>query len=634
MFGECLGFLNEGNDDKLIRTLELEKSKDQDLFNKLITQNDYEIFNRALHLGSKSVTNYILLAYTNHQALISSKEFKIFSDLIADKRYDMLNVLFRHINSDCIDMLFDKFGEFQMSLWCIQTGIIQFYRERQSFSYSQFSEIIKAAIKENSNTKWLYLNFRRHNHQWADTDLLDCLKIAIRVGNLDIVKLIEAVKFNIFPELLQPEHSYAFVEASRHVNLFYYLLKQLSHDSEKLKFVFSANEYAWLHAVVEASNNSHILSGVLSFFDNPPSKSLAISSRDHALYDFAYLKENTDMMEVLLADETVFEYAMKYFKYPKYDEILIKTPHLKRLMVECEICLGHGQISKTDLKNLLQPLSLDKKREYLKLAIQQKHITVIELLYLSIQYDASQILCSEIKKEIAACRSLSLTSFLMQWNQKTVLEMLEKDLHTFFNFSISKNWTHLLVFLHQHFRIQFQEFFKDLTYWQKIVANFSVDVFEWLFTIMNIEDIEQILKQDNYRLFYAILEKSLAEKHLYNHLSMLNKVMSKFPLLRLEMVTSNQCVSLAIQARDAVTVRTLLSQDKTIFFAVIQQLFELDKKNEIFLLLGLVHAESYCRKPVHLNLDYHDVYKRMLDMFPRKRRMGEDLTPKPKCARP
>jgi hypothetical protein len=613
MFGECLVLLNAGVQDAVINKLALLKTQNQNKFNRLITQNDYELFNRAMHLGSQNVMAYILSAYDDHLALVSSKQFKILSSLIDDQRFDILNLLFCHINSDCRDMLFTKFGEFQMSLCCVQANRMEFYRESQAFSYSQFSEIIKAAIKTNSNTRWLKLYFRRPGHSWTDADLLDCLRIAIRVGNIDAVKLIETLKSNICHELLRPEHTYAFVEAARHPNIFYHLTNQVF--PYYLEQVFSANEYAWLHEAVAVSNNSDILSTVLGFFNAPSSRTLAITSGDNALYKIAYYKENRDMMEVLLADQTIFKYAMKDYKIPKYEDTLPTTPHLKRLLLESYICCGKREISEPNLKTLVQSFSLEEKREYFKLALEHRHIDAMNLLYASIQKDASEILFSQIKQEILACRRLSLIKFLMQWSQNTVLDLLKSELPEFFNFSISKNWTELLEFLNQNFPSQFQDTFKDFNYWQKVVANFSVDVFKLLFNIMAIGDIELILRQDNYRLFYCILEKSLATTNQWNYLNMLDKVMSEFPLLRREMVTSNPCVSIAIQARNAVAVRNLLHDDKTIFFAVVRQLFQLAKKDEICLLLDLFHSDSYCRDLAQIDPQYRDEYKMMLNKF-------------------
>ena len=340
MLEQCLSLLNENSNDMVLEKLELVKSKNQDSFNQLIIMNDCQLFNRAMQLGSKSVIAYILSSYDDHQALVSSKDFTIFSTLTEDKRYDILNIIFRHINLDCRNMLFAKFGEFQMSLWCVQAGIIQFYREAQHFSYSQILDIIKAAITVgNSNTKtylsWLTLNFDRHT--WTETDLLDCLRIAIRVGNFEAVKLIETKQYNICCELLQAEHSFAFVEAGRHQNLLSYLLNRLSKYSDQLEHIFMANEYAWLHEVVKISNHSNILSMVLGIFQDPTSRTLAITSRDNALYDFAYLKENSDLMEVLLAEKTIFDYALTHFKCPKYEGTLPPTSHLKHLLLESHI---------------------------------------------------------------------------------------------------------------------------------------------------------------------------------------------------------------------------------------------------------------------------------------------------------
>jgi len=641
MLDHCLSLLNENSNELVIEKLELVKSKNQDSFHQLITMNDYQLFNRAMQLGSKSVITYILSSYGDHQALVSSKDFTIFSTLTEDKRYDILNIIFRHINLDCRNMLFAKFGEFQMSLWCVQAGYIKFYREAQHFSYFEFLEIIKAAIT-GGNTKtylsWLTLNFGRHT--WAETDLLDCLRIAIRVGNFEAVKLIETKKNDICCELLLPEHSFAFVEAGRHQNLFSYLLNRLSNYTDQLEHIFMANEYAWLHEVVKISNRSDILSMVLGIFQDPTSRTLAITSRDNALYDFAYLKENSDLMEVLLAEKTIFDYALTHYKCPKYEDTLPPTSHLKHLLLESHICLGHGEISKANITSLLSFLNLEQKCNYFKLALEHKHSLVLHELYSSIQTDASQILFSEIKKEIAESRSLPLIKFLMEWREQTVLDILGCDLPAFFNHSISKNRTDLLRFLNQKFPEQFKDFFKDLTHWQEVVSHFSLDVFELLFTIMGAENIEPVLKQNNYTLFFSILEKGLATKNQFGNLTMLNKIMDKFPHLRLEMVTSKHCVSAALKAEDPVAVRTLLYLDNTIFFAVIQQLFQSHKIDEVKLLLGLIQSDRHhyselnSKNPKLLDPQYHDEYREICKNSSRKRLRDVDGQLEPTSARP
>ena len=285
-------------------------------------------------------------------------------------------------------------------------------------------------------------------------------------------------------------------------------------------------------------------------------------------------------------------------------------------------------------------MNLEQKRNYFKLALEHKHSFVLHELYSTIQTDASQILFSEIKKEIAECRGLPLIKFLMEWSQKTVLDMLESDLPAFFNFSISQNWTDLLRFLHQNFPNQFQDFFKDLTHWQEVVSHFSLDVFELLFKFMDAKDIETVLKQNNYMLFFSILEKGLAAKKQFGNLTMLNKIMDKFPLLRLEMVTSKHCVSAALKAEDPVAVRTLLCQDKTIFFAVIQQLFQSHKIDEVKLLLGLIQSDRHhyselnSKNPKLLDPQYHDEYKEICKNFSRKRLRDVDYPLEPTPARP
>ena len=110
MLDHCLSLLNGNFNDLVIEKLELVKSNNQNSFHQLITMNDYQLFNRAMQLGSKSVIAYILSSYGDHLALVSSKAFKIFSTLTEDKRYDILNIIFRHINLDCRNMLFAKFG--------------------------------------------------------------------------------------------------------------------------------------------------------------------------------------------------------------------------------------------------------------------------------------------------------------------------------------------------------------------------------------------------------------------------------------------------------------------------------------------------------------------------------------------
>lgn len=77
-----------------------------------------------------------------------------------------------------------------------------------------------------------------------------------------------------------------------------------------------------------------------------------------------------------------------------------------------------------------------------------------------------------------------------------------------------------------------------------------------------------------------------------NSLTMLDILMTKFPHLRVEMVTSRQCISAGIRERNPVVVRTLLQQDKTIFYAVVQQLFESNKNDEIKLLIALIVREK------------------------------------------
>jgi hypothetical protein len=641
MFNHCSELLDQGLTDKLIETLQLEKHQNQDLFNQLITMNDYHIFNRAMQLGSKNVIACILLAFDDHQALLSSQNFNIFSTLIDDKRYDILSIILDYINPNCRNVLFVKFGEFQMSLCHVNSGLIQYYRENKEypFSYSQHVDIIKAAIIT-SNTKgklnWLAQNFQQNT--WEKSDVLVFLRIAIRFGNIDTVKLIETKDNHIYKELLQHEHSYALVEAGRHQKLFDYLINKLSPYPVELEHIFIADDYALLHEAVKQSNNSNILLRILNLLQTTTSRSLAISSRDNQLYQFAYFRENNELMEVLLSEQATINYAIRNFKCPKYDDTLPSTHHLRRLLIESHICLGQGEISKANVKSLLLTFDVDQKYHYFKLSIQHKNSKLLQPLYSSIRTEASQFLLSELKHEILEYNRLSLVKFLMEWNQHTALNLLEKDLVSYLNCSISNNFTELLIFLHENFPIQFKDFFKNLTNWQKVVSNFSVEVFKLLFKFMDVKDIEPILKQDNHILFCMILEKGLTQVNQWNSLVMLTKIIAEFPQLFPEMVTSRECVSAAIQARNAVAVRTLLNQDKTIFFKVIAQMFQHGKKEEIILLISLIQSDKHYWKkldstnPALLESKYHHEYKNICNQFSRKRPREHDLQSAPNLA--
>jgi hypothetical protein len=166
---------------------------------------------------------------------------------------------------------------------------------------------------------------------------------------------------------------------------------------------------------------------------------------------------------------------------------------------------------------------------------------------------------------------------------------------------------------------------ENLTNWQNVVSHFSVDVFKLLFEFIPSRDIETVLKKDNYKLFYCVFEKALNQAGRWNNLIMLNKIMEQFPLLRVEMVTSRQCVSAGIQARNSVAVRTLLQQDKTIFYAVVQQLFENNKKDELFLLIGLIISDKKYfssldyKNPVQLKPEHRNEFISLCKKFKRPR---------------
>lgn len=637
MYNHCLELLEQNLDVRVIETLQLVKFESQELFKQLITMNHYYIFNRAMQLGSKSVLEFILSQYYDHQALISASQFKIFSTLIDDKRYDILHIILSNIDLDCRNMLVAKFGEYPISLCYAKTGLFEIYSQAQSFTYDQHLNILKAAITvTNTKTKLNWLNLHFSGKTWSKADLFDCLRIAIRHGNFDAVKFIEIKNNDILKDLLLPEHSYAFVEASRHQKLFNYLLNKLSQDLDQLENVFTANDYAWLHAAVRNTNSSIILSKILKTFQDSDSRTLAITSRNNELYDLACMQKNNDLLEILLSEKTIFEYAIKHFKCPIYDDTLPSTYHLRRFLMETHIYYGH--LSKENFNFLASSFNVAQKLKFFYLSIQQKNYQVLTELYSYIQIEASQILFSKIKKEIEESKSLSLVNFLTKRSHQIVLDIFVKELPLFFNFSVEENCTALLKFLHQNFPIQFQDFFKNLTNWQNIVSHFSVEVFELLFKFMDVKDIQPILQQNNYELFYAVLEKGLATTNQWNNFIMLNKLMTEFPGLRVDMVTSRDCISTAIQARDAVAVRNLLQQDKTIFFAVIQQLFENNKKDEIYLLLSLIRSDKKFfsildyKKPVQLKPQYQDEFISICKAL-RKHLRIDDIQSPPKLAR-
>jgi hypothetical protein len=626
MFNRCSELLEQNLDDQAIELLQQEKTKNQESLYCLISMNNYHLFNRAICLGSGNVIAFILSAYEFHCDLISHNDFKLFKTLIEDKRYNDLSLILRHINEDCRNMLFDKFGDFIMSLCHVQSNLIQYYQENEPFSYCQRVDIIKAVIPVACNKpkqQWL-MYYLQHN-PWDILDLLTFLKIAIRFGNIEVVKIIETHHEKIIEKLLLPENSNMLVDAGRHQKIFSYLLSKIVGCEQQLQDIFLAHDYAWLHAIVETSNSAFILSTVLGFFQTPNSRTLAITSRDNRLYDFAYLKNNRDIMEILLSEPHTYQYALQNFKSPKCDDKIPALQHLRHLLFEAHIRYGQGEISKAEVKSLLSSFSVDQKRYYFKLSIEQRNASLLNELYLSIQMESSLIIMESLKQEIMQLKQLYLVKFLMGWNQQLILKLLTPDLSLFFEHSISNNLSPVLTFLHDNFLNQFQDYFKHLTNWLNVVSHFSVDIFQQLVDFIHPQDIETVLKQDNYELFNCVYEKTLNQMAKWNSLKMLEILMTKFPHLRVEMVTSRQCISAGIQARNSVAVRTLLYQDKTIFYAVVQQLFESNKKDELFLLIGLITSEKKFfssldyKNPVQLKPKHRDDFISLCKKFKRPR---------------